>query len=197
MLTLLSVIFGFFSNFAPKLLDFWEKKSDANHELEILKQRTIAAKEGVEMEITKINAEGDVKSQQLAYTFDDGDSDSKFISALRSSVRPIITYTFLLMFLIIKAVVIHHGIYVQNLSVIQLIPFVWTENDWLIFMSIIGFYFGSRIVDKLNKNPLADGWPSFRADEVLTTNKDLSVKTPTVPATKLPSINNVGGKPRP
>lgn len=105
-------------------------------------------RQDTELEIAKIDAQASVNEGTSVRANDSSVDGGHVINALRASVRPIITYCFFALFVTIKILVLYHGIYVQNLSVTQLLPIIWDLETSAIFASIIAFWFGGRIIEK-------------------------------------------------
>jgi len=70
-------------------------------------------------------------------------TSSTFISALRASVRPVITYFFFFTFVGVELSVIF------NLVDPSLIDKIWSDNTAGLFAAVLSFWFGSRAMSKV------------------------------------------------
>jgi hypothetical protein len=67
---------------------------------------------------------------------------------LRYTVRPVVTYGFFILFLVVKIKGFYHGILVDHTPVIQLLPVIWDEGTESLFAAVLAFWFGSRAFEK-------------------------------------------------
>lgn len=148
MITLLSLIASGLINVLPlffKLMEGWMtvKKEIRIRELEIdLARQNIAAKKDL-AEIAAKLREGESLRDH------DSSLDGKgFIGGLRASVRPVITYTFFLLFFVVKSIAIYQLVVVGNVPFVNALPLIWDESTQAIFGAICGFWFGGRVMDK-------------------------------------------------
>jgi len=151
MLTLLGSLIGFLSSFAPSLIKLWQDKQDKQHELKLLeKQAELNLKLG-ELQLEAKDMEVSQQTLQMAYNFADpskwADRDiyksfKSIIYLLTSSVRPVVTYIFLVGYLYFK-----WFIYLSTKDY----NLVWTDEDMALFAGVISFWFGSREIMKAKK----------------------------------------------
>lgn len=148
MITLLSLIASGLINVLPlffKLFDSWMnvKKEIRIRELDIdLAKTNIAAKK----DLAEIAAQ--LREGESLRTHDSALDSKGFIGGLRASVRPVITYSFFLLFLVVKSVTIYHLVIVGNVPFVEALPLIWDENTQAIFGAIVGFWFGGRAIEK-------------------------------------------------
>lgn len=147
MFTLLSSLLGFGTSFIPKILDFFKERRDQAHSLEVIKaqtQRDIALHKN-NVEIT--NLEADVKKETAVIDHDKaiGEGASTWMINLRASVRPVITYLFFGVFLLVEGTAVYVGVQ-QGGDWVTVVPSIWTEEIHYLFSVVISFWFGSRIV---------------------------------------------------
>ena len=72
----------------------------------------------------------------------------KLFNTLRYSVRPVITYGFFVLFLVIKLQGLFHGMIEDHTPIVQLLPVIWDEGTESLFAAILAFWFGSRAFEK-------------------------------------------------
>jgi hypothetical protein len=75
--------------------------------------------------------------------------DTGFVGGLRKSVRPVITYLFFALFATVKVTSLLQALESQDFY--AAIALVWDEETQIIFAAIMGFWFGSRALDKKRK----------------------------------------------
>ena len=138
MLALAASLVGLLTSFLPDILKFYKNKADANHELLVMDRQIEAAKANHELKRevrTKL-----AEARELKYLYENAaPSKNPFMEALASSVRPVISYLFFFTYMSFKIF-----IYLDTRNAILL----WTEEDHVIFCTIISFWFGYRTFKK-------------------------------------------------
>ncbi len=140
MLTLLGSLLGFGSSFLPKVLDFWQDKSDKAHELEMLK-----AQAEIQLDQTAIEAnirEVEAIHKEHASTTRKA---SQFFINLSSSVRPVVTYLFVIEWCIITYAIAFLLLKQEGIT-IEALQSILDDDFMAIFASIISFWFGDRAI---------------------------------------------------
>ena len=160
MLSILSGILGFATSGLPSVLKFFEQKGDQKHEQEMAKleiQRTMelakagyASQEKIEeFKTDQVEMETYAQERVALYQHDEkvAEGASTWVINLRASVRPIITYIFVSIFLFADIAglwwAINTGVDFETAMNI-----VISTEEMAIISSIIGFWFGSRHWDK-------------------------------------------------
>jgi hypothetical protein len=167
MLTLMSTVVSFLMGGMPKLLDFFQDRSDKKHELalsqmQIAKELEMASKgylaqqkiEEIRLDEVKVNAE--VQSEQtqaqvhmalLAHDTESAKGAAQWVINARAMVRPGITYG---MFLLLAFVDIFGFYYAIKTGVAfnDALNMLWDDDSQQIFASIIAFYFGGQAFKK-------------------------------------------------
>jgi len=171
MLTLLSTLISFLMGGLPKLLEFFQDKSDKKHEMALaqlqiqreLEMRKLGfeAQERVE-HIKSEQLEMETKSQEkqalvgaqvaemqaiYAHDMSLNEGTSQWMKNLRASVRPVITYGFFFLLVGIDTALAYHG-FASNVSFQELADQLWDDNTQALFASIIAFHFGGRAFGK-------------------------------------------------
>jgi hypothetical protein len=171
MLTLLSTLISFLMGGLPKLLDFFQDRSDKRHELELaqlqiqremeLRKLGFEAQERVEnihtqqLEIETKSAEkqslisAQQAEMQAIYAHDTSlnEGTSQWMKNLRASVRPVITYGFFFLLVGIDVALAWHGI-ATNVNFQDMADQLWDNETQALFASIIAFHFGGRAFGK-------------------------------------------------
>ena len=171
MLTLLSTFVSFLMGGLPKILDFFQDKSDKKHELALAQMQTerelqLAAAgyaaqaklEEIKFDEIKTQTASDEKisligAQQAEmnaiYTHDIeiGKGASQWMVNLRGSVRPVITYGFFFLLVGIDGVLAYRGLS-SGVDFNVLADQLWDDETQALFAAIISFHFGGRAFGK-------------------------------------------------
>lgn len=160
MMTLVSTLLGFASGGLPKVLDFVQDRGDKKHELAMMamqRERELAlAKEGF---IAQAKVE-EIKTEQIAmqtqtqerlgmYKHDMkiGEGASTWVINLRASVRPIVTYLFVALLIIVDVAGIWYA-YSTGVAFAEAMDMVFSDDEMSILAAIIAFWFGSQAFAK-------------------------------------------------
>ena len=149
MLTIIGSLIGFGSSFLPSVLDFFKQKEDNKQELALMDKqaeltRITAEFERDKAEVQALSAETVALYQQASTEKNDG-----WVGAYRASVRPTISYLFLLFYIGIKSFALYGMIQNEGMMIKDALPLIWNNDvDSPILASIISFYFGSRMFRK-------------------------------------------------
>lgn len=154
MLTaLLSPFLGIVGSLLPSIVRIFERKQEIKYELELSKIKIDAAERQADLTYNIEMVKGDAQSRQSALDHDKSLDGGIFINALRASVRPVVTYVFFITFLAVKI----SAAYVMLLtgqSVPAMLDAVWDVETMALFSTIIAFWFGSRTIEKQDRNAL-------------------------------------------
>ena len=160
MFTLLTTVVSFLSGGVPKLLDFFQDKSDKKHEFALAQlqiERELALKKAgldVEERIAHIQTEqvqitADVTERQALYSHDIaiGQGASQWVINARAMVRPAVTYG---MFILFAFVEIFGFVYAWKSGVAFDVALdnLWDADTQIIWASIVSFWFGSQAFSK-------------------------------------------------
>lgn len=148
MLTLLSPILGIIGSLLPRLVTLYERKQELKHEIELIRIRSEAAKESAERELVIKGIEADIADAKSVRSFDSDVDGGKFINALRASIRPVITYVFFILFVAVKVAAAYTMIKNGD-SIPEMLSAVWDSETMALFGTIIAFWFGSRVLEKM------------------------------------------------
>lgn len=156
--TLLATVLGGLTSIIPGVIEYMNRKEELRHEKELFALRAQYLSAEAKKEIDVINAKALVEEGDSLRRHDSSlDGNGGFINAMRASVRPVVTYLFLMMFLGVKLVAAiafiqasaAEGWLNSALAWAELMPIIWDENTSAIFGAIIGFWFGGRAVEKM------------------------------------------------
>lgn len=150
MLALISSALGLLGGALPQVFQMLRARQDQAHELAILRLQLERDAQAGQQRLAEIEVQGDIAEQQalsreLIASIDAQSRASgvRWIDALSSSVRPSITYLFVLDYLVVKAaqfsLIVHDGT-----SWMIALPQLFNEFDQSVLMAVISFWFGSR-----------------------------------------------------
>jgi len=171
MLTLLSTLISFLMGGLPKLLDFFQDRSDKKHELALAAMQTerelamlekgYAAQAKVEeIRLDEIKVASSAETTQAiigaqqaemqaiyAHDMSLNEGTSQWVKNLRALVRPLITYGFFGLLVMIDGLLFWHG-FQQDVDFTTLADQLWDNETQALFASIIAFHFGGRAFGK-------------------------------------------------
>jgi hypothetical protein len=171
MLTLLSTFISFLMGGLPKILDFFQDKSDKSHELKLAQMQTerelqlaaagFAAQQQIEAikldeiktqtasteKVSLIGAQQAEMSAIYAHDAALGEGTSTWMKDFRASVRPIITYGFFFLLVGIDCVLAYKGL-TSGVEFNVLADQLWDDETQALFAAIISFHFGGRAFGK-------------------------------------------------
>lgn len=160
MLSILSGILGFATSGLPSVLKFFEQKGDNAHEQAMAKlemeralamaEKGFASQEKIEeFKTDQVEMDTYAKERVALYKHDEKHAQqaSTWVINLRASVRPIITYIFVFIFLFADIVGLWWAMQ-TGVDFATAMHIVISQEEMAIISSIIGFWFGSRHWDK-------------------------------------------------
>lgn len=147
MITLFASIAGFITSIIPELMRFFKDKHDKKHELELFDRQIKYNAEISQKELEEVRLVKDLENHNILYsTYNTG---INWVDALNGLVRPVLAYSFFLMYVWVKYMqyqyLISHNLLAESLEII------WDVDDQAIFAGIISFYFGQRGFKKYRK----------------------------------------------
>jgi hypothetical protein len=95
----------------------------------------------------RIGAQSD--EMKAIYTHDAaiGEGASQWVINLRASVRPVVTYGFFILLVLIDIGIFFYGV-AAGASFVDVAAQLWDENTQALFASVIAFHFGGRAFGK-------------------------------------------------
>jgi hypothetical protein len=156
MMTMVSTFLSFLAGGLPKILAIFQDRQDKKHELALVaaqKERELAlAERGFiaqarveEIKLEQIQTQTASEERQSLYNHDIeiGKGASQWMINLRSSVRPVVTYIFVLELVIINIAGMWYA-WNQNVPFAIALENVFSDDEMAILASIIAFHFGGR-----------------------------------------------------
>jgi len=160
MLTLLSTLIGFLSSGLPKIIDFFQDKSDKKHELELARMQTErelnlaeigyqAQQKVEEIKLEQTQVEGFYAERQSLYQHDIeiGKGAAQWVINMRAMVRPTITFGLFALLVIVDIAGIAYA-WSHGADFKVMMDTIWDDETQAIWASIIAFHFGNRAFGK-------------------------------------------------
>lgn len=148
--TLLPPILGFAVNILPNVVNYYEKKQDNEYRLKLAELNFEIKKAGFKHEEISEAVRSIVDEGQSLRLHDSTISTNEYINILRASVRPILTYFFFLVFVLVKLATMY--LMVQaGADPFEIMKAIWDEYTIAIFGAVIGFWFGTRSLAYANE----------------------------------------------
>ena len=162
MLTLLSTLGGLLISGLPKLLEHFQNKADQAHELRLAQIQTerelqlaaagFAAQARVEeIRTEQVAMQSEAQMTEAALKHDEKvlERASKWVANYVGTVRPTVTYIFVLELVLINGFMAfylwqHPGLITSIDDVIKYADLIFSEDEMAMLGGIIGFWFGSR-----------------------------------------------------
>jgi hypothetical protein len=160
MLTLISTALSFLMGGLPKLMDFFQDKSDKSHELQMAQMQTErelqmlergyaaqARVEEIKTEQVMMETQAQERSAMYAHDIAIGQGASQWVINLRASVRPMVTYLFVFLLIVVDIASIIWA-WQSGAKFAEAIPLIFDADEMQILASIIAFWFGTQAFAK-------------------------------------------------
>jgi hypothetical protein len=162
MLSLFSTLGGLLISGLPKLLDYFQNKADQKHELALAQIQTerelqlaaqgLAAQQKIEeIRTDQISMQTDAQMTEAALKHDEKvlERASTWVVNFIGTVRPVVTYIFVLELCAINAWIAYYVYSRPNLvnnmdDLIRVTDIIFSSDEMAMLGGIIGFWFGSR-----------------------------------------------------
>lgn len=149
MITLLGSLIGFTSAALPNLLQLWQENANHKHELAMLDVQIKQQQQIHQNKLQKINTKADIAEIKSLHKHDSLPSGYTWIEGLRSSVRPVITYAFFLLFATVKLASLFAMLDNGN-SLNESLLHIWDNETQALFAAVVSFWFGQRALVKFS-----------------------------------------------
>jgi hypothetical protein len=162
MFSLISTLGGLLVSGLPKLLEYFQDKSDKKHELELAQMQRerelqmmekgfLAQAKVEEIRTDQVMMETDAEMTKAAYAHDAKvlEKAAPWASTFVATVRPAVTYLFVAELFIINigigVYLFTHGTLITNVDdFIKATDMIFSEDEMAMLGAIIGYWFGSR-----------------------------------------------------
>lgn len=151
MLTIISAVIGFLSSALPDIIKLFQDKNTNNNQVQIMQLQVQMMQENNESMIEQLKKIQEMQNSHDVYVNALNDkTSSKFINALRASVRPILTYLFFALFAFIKVCAIIKMMH-DGASLPDAFLAMWDEQTQMLFSVVVAFWFGQRAIQKIRE----------------------------------------------
>jgi len=160
MMTMVSTFLSFLAGGLPKILQIFQDRQDKKHELALVaaqKERELAlAERGFiaqarveEIKLEQVQVQTALEERQALYQHDMeiGKGASQWMINLRASVRPVVTYIFVLELVALNIAGVWYAWH-QGVPFAIAMENVFSDDEMLILSSIIAFWFGTQAFNK-------------------------------------------------
>ena len=160
MLTLFSTLASFLSGGLPRLLDFFQDRTDKKHELQMAQmqiERELQLKkaglevqeriEAIELQGIEVRAALDERTALYNHDIEIGKGASRWVINLRACVRPIITYGMFILFAFVEIFGFYYATH-SNVDFMVALQTLWNTETQIIWASIVSFWFGTQAFKK-------------------------------------------------
>ena len=160
MMTMISTFLSFLAGGLPKILTIFQDRQDKKHELALVaaqKERELALAERgfiaqakveeIKLEQIQTQTAGEERQALYAHDIEIGKGASQWMINLRASVRPVVTYIFVLELVALNATGVWYA-YTQGVPFAIAMDNVFSDDEMLILSSIIAFWFGTQAFGK-------------------------------------------------
>jgi hypothetical protein len=162
MLSLISTLGGLLLSGLPKMLDYFQNKADQAHELKLAEKQTerelalaaqgfLAQQRVEEIRTDQIAMQTDAQMTEAALKHDEKvlEKASQWVANYVGTVRPTVTYLFILELLAINAAITYyvfqHPALVNNIDdLVKVTSIIFSDDEMAMLGGIVGFWFGSR-----------------------------------------------------
>ena len=162
MLSLFSTLGGLLISGLPKLLEFFQNKADQSHELRLAQLQNerdlamaaqgFAAQQRIEeIRTEQVSLETDARMTEAALAHDEKvlEKASQWVASYVGTVRPTVTYIFVLELVAINAFMAWYlwnqpGLITSIDDVIRYSDLIFSTDEMAMLGGVIGYWFGSR-----------------------------------------------------
>jgi hypothetical protein len=160
MMTMVSTFLSFLAGGLPKILSIFQDRQDKKHELALVaaqKERELALAERgfiaqarveeIKLEQIQTQTAGEERQALYQHDMEIGKGASQWMINLRASVRPVVTYIFVLELVAINIAGVWYA-YNTGVPFAAAMAEVFSDDEMLILSSIIAFWFGTQAFGK-------------------------------------------------
>lgn len=136
---------GFSASVMPHVLDLYKQAQAHRHLMEEKKLDLEAAAAGYEFELKKADTTASTDELKALLAHDTKmEGASPWLTNLRASVRPVITYLFMLLFVFVKMATFVRFVFYADVNPVTAIEMLWDAETIALFSAVLSFWFGSR-----------------------------------------------------
>jgi len=159
-MTMVSTFLSFLAGGLPKILQIFQDRQDKKHELALVaaqKERELALAERgfiaqarveeIKLEQVQVQSAAEERVALYQHDMEIGKGASQWMINLRASVRPVVTYIFVLELVALNIAGVWYA-YTTGIPFAIAMENVFSDDEMLILSSIIAFWFGTQAFGK-------------------------------------------------
>jgi hypothetical protein len=156
MFTLLTTLISFLAGGLPKLMDFFQDKSDKKHELELAKMQTerelqmlkegyVAQARVEEIRTEQIAIQSAEKEREALYAHDIaiGQGAAQWVINARAFTRSFITYGLFILFAFVEVFGFYYAVK-TGVDFSIALDVLWDNETQIVWASVVSFWFGTQ-----------------------------------------------------
>ena len=147
MISLLGSLLGFGTSFLPSILDYFKQAQAHKQKLEMMKMQSELLEKKSALRLQELDKQAEIKEVEGLYKHDASLDGGKFVNALRSSVRPVITYIFMGLFIAVEISIIVKFMETGG-EWTEAVNLLWSDEVAGLWSAILAFWFGNRAISK-------------------------------------------------
>jgi len=117
-------------------MDYFQDKSDKKHELEVMTRQA-------EINLDRTAIDANIREVETIHEHDAAIDGGGFVNGLRASVRPVITYIFMALFVGVELAT-YYLLIQQGVAPGDALVAAWSDQVMAMWASILAFWFGGR-----------------------------------------------------
>lgn len=170
MLTLLSPFLGILGSLLPSIVKIFERKQEIQFELQLTQIKLDAASQQAQIQLNIADVKADIDESNAVRNYDNNADGGRFINALKASIRPVITYVFFILFVVVK-IAAAYTMLESGQDVPTMLKAVWDQDTMALFGTIMAFWFGARVLEKMGYGGMRYGSIEVIPTSKITNNK--------------------------
>lgn len=160
MITLLTTLLSFLAGGLPKLLGFFQDRSDKSHELDMARMQlerelkmaeagylAQAHIEEIKTDQVAMQTQAQERTAMYQHDIEIGKGASQWVVNARAMVRPFITYGMFAVFVFVEIAGFWYA-WTHNVDFTEALKILWSDETITIWSSIIAFWFGTQAFSK-------------------------------------------------
>ena len=141
-------LLGFGGSVVPAVTEYFGKKQDNAFELKKMEKKAQLIKAGYTYEMQMFEQQASDKEHARLIDHDISiNRGTGFISGLQRSVRPIITYSFFILFATVEITLLQKAM-AMDIPFNEALAVIWDDDTQAIWAAVVSFWFGSRAIEK-------------------------------------------------
>ena len=129
------------------ILDYFKQAQVHKQKLEMMKMQSELLEKKSALRLQELDKQAEIKEVEGLYKHDASLDGGKFVNALRSSVRPVITYIFMGLFIAVEISIIVKFMETGG-EWTEAVNLLWSDEVAGLWSAILAFWFGNRAISK-------------------------------------------------